>query len=614
MLIVYDEEKEMEEWDRLKTVQEFDYAAVTTSIDRECGEASTREVDDNLMQILPSKPITPVSLLVESLLQQLCHLIEVDPMKSQRLYRSICEQLQQMNLIDDTWSMGEFEAMRSQYQKALFQLVAVARGQDLPYSLESVWPLASPHQLDWSRYHREFEEMNFIAGGGFGKVFRARNRLDGIDYAIKKVLIKSTSVDKVLSHLKEVRTFAGLNHINIVSYKAAWMEPWMAGDNAAALLTNNVSSVISQESESHQTQGASYSLENTYDDSVVFARSVNGEMSFESSQQHYQSVRIDQNRTVDIREHHPHLNLRWAMLYIQMSLCKFTLRDWLDRRNQAGDFSSFYAQFLVECQESELPCLTASPAHNSRCSKEHSMNVTLDIFNQLTSGLRYIHECKIVHHDIKPSNVFISVTHSDRLTVQLGDFGLACPLENSHQSDVTVGTPFYAAPEQIRGQCDAKSDIYSLGIILLELLIPFFTHMERVRVIDAAKCGQMPQNLPPNFIPLIERLLAEPSARPNATELHMISTRMKVSDGKEIVAVSELERKLSEKDEEILNLKSQVEQSERFKDIQLMSKDLEIQELHLKYEEEKKSRDEEIRLLREQLSSVTIHQENNFNN
>lgn len=109
--------------------------------------------------------------------------------------------------------------MRSQYQKALYQLVTVARGQDLPLNLQSVWPLTQPLGYDWSRYYREFDEIQFVAGGGFGKVFKVRHKLDGIVYAVKKVTIKSHEISRVLNHLSEVKTLAALNHNNIVPYK-----------------------------------------------------------------------------------------------------------------------------------------------------------------------------------------------------------------------------------------------------------------------------------------------------------------------------------------------------------------------------------------------------------
>lgn len=187
---------------------------------------NTPSVRDNFIEQLATKASAPVSLLVESLVQQLCSMIEPDQSSAEHLYKTICKQLYGMNLIDETYKMGEFDVMRSQYQRALYQLATVARGQtEIPLNLQSVWPLSDSASMQWSRYHRDFEELNFVAGGGFGRVYRARNKLDGIEYAVKKVTIKYRTIKRVLSHLAEVKTFASLNHNNIVPYKAAWLEP-----------------------------------------------------------------------------------------------------------------------------------------------------------------------------------------------------------------------------------------------------------------------------------------------------------------------------------------------------------------------------------------------------
>lgn len=75
-----------------------------------------------------------------------------------------------------------------------------------------------------SRYYREFQEISFIANGAFGNVYKAQHRLDGIDYAIKKIGVTSNHARSVKQYLNEVKTLAKLNHTNIVSYKAAWIE------------------------------------------------------------------------------------------------------------------------------------------------------------------------------------------------------------------------------------------------------------------------------------------------------------------------------------------------------------------------------------------------------
>lgn len=195
-------------------------------------DSSTKLVDntpalkESIVESLATKPTAPVSLLIESLVQQLCSMIESDKASSRELYQTICQELYKMHLIDETYVLGEFDVMRSQYQQALYQLATVARGDaNIPLNVQAVWPLNDTASFTLSRYSRDFVELGFIADGGFGSVYRARNKLDGIEYAVKKVNIKYLTKNRVMSHLDEVKTFASLNHSNIVPYKAAWLEP-----------------------------------------------------------------------------------------------------------------------------------------------------------------------------------------------------------------------------------------------------------------------------------------------------------------------------------------------------------------------------------------------------
>lgn len=73
---------------------------------------STKLLADQFIGTIAAKASTPVSLLVESLIQQLCIMLEPDPNTSSHLYHTICEQLHKMNLIDKTYEMGEFEVFK----------------------------------------------------------------------------------------------------------------------------------------------------------------------------------------------------------------------------------------------------------------------------------------------------------------------------------------------------------------------------------------------------------------------------------------------------------------------------------------------------------------------
>ncbi|MGH0183525.1 UNVERIFIED_CONTAM: hypothetical protein FKN15_012328 [Acipenser sinensis] len=149
-----------------------------------------------------------------------------------------------------------------------------------------------------------------------------------------------------------------------------------------------------------------------------------------------------------------------VFLYIQMQLCrKDNLKDWMSKRG---------------------------------CVEQRSRPECLGIFLQIAEAVEFLHSKGLMHRDLKPSNIFFTMDD----VVKVGDFGLVTAMEQEEEEEAAVltpmpayarhtgqvGTKLYMSPEQLSGNSYShKVDIYSLGLILFELLCPFSTQMERVR-------------------------------------------------------------------------------------------------------------------------------------
>ena len=104
-----------------------------------------------------------------------------------------------------------------------------------------------------------------------------------------------------------------------------------------------------------------------------------------------------------------------------------------------------------------------------------TLTEVIDIMSQLTDGLAHAHEAYIIHRDIKPQNIMIE----DNGRIKITDFGIAMALNSTQltQTNSVMGSVHYLPPEQANGKgATVKSDIYSLGILMYELLtgsVPF---------------------------------------------------------------------------------------------------------------------------------------------
>ncbi|MBO4591757.1 MAG: PASTA domain-containing protein [Eubacterium sp.] len=102
-----------------------------------------------------------------------------------------------------------------------------------------------------------------------------------------------------------------------------------------------------------------------------------------------------------------------------------------------------------------------------------SMSQAIDFSIQIASGLEAAHEHHVIHRDIKPQNIIVSKSGNIKVT----DFGIAKAATSTTMSTTGIGSVHYISPEQARGgYCDERSDIYSLGITMYEMVtgrVPF---------------------------------------------------------------------------------------------------------------------------------------------
>jgi serine/threonine protein kinase len=126
------------------------------------------------------------------------------------------------------------------------------------------------------------------------------------------------------------------------------------------------------------------------------------------------------------------------------------------------------------------------------------VRLAADVGVQVARALAYAHERGVVHRDIKPSNLLLDPDG----VVWITDFGLVKTADSSlTATGAMLGTLRYVAPEQLQGRCDARSDIFGLGLTLYELLTlqPAFAEADHLLLLETIRLGRLvpPRQLDP---------------------------------------------------------------------------------------------------------------------
>ena len=139
---------------------------------------------------------------------------------------------------------------------------------------------------------------------------------------------------------------------------------------------------------------------------------------------------------------------------------------------------------------------------------------TVRVMQDLLAGLQFSHERGVVHRDIKPANVMLTSAGQ----AKIADFGIArIDSSSMTQAGTLLGTPAYMSPEQFMGQVvDARTDIYSSGVLLYQLLTgerPFEGSMSAIMHkalnTEPPAPSQLSVTAPPSFDAVVRRAMAK---------------------------------------------------------------------------------------------------------
>ncbi len=123
--------------------------------------------------------------------------------------------------------------------------------------------------------------------------------------------------------------------------------------------------------------------------------------------------------------------------------------------------------------------------------KEGTLDWTraVDLVRQIAQGVEHAHNNKIIHRDLRPSNIMVSEEGMAKIT----DFGTSAWLNTVPYASTRIGSPPYMAPEQFLGKASYQSDIYSLGCIFYELITgrPPIFDPDPFKILERAQQGKI---------------------------------------------------------------------------------------------------------------------------
>ncbi|XP_036203481.1 eukaryotic translation initiation factor 2-alpha kinase 3 isoform X5 [Myotis myotis] len=434
-----------------------------------------------------------------------------------------------------------------------------------------------------SRYLTDFEPIQCMGRGGFGVVFEARNKVDDCNYAIKRIRLPNSTdwplsspspMDAPSVKIRRMDPFSTKEHIEIIAPSPQRSRSFSVGISCGQTSSSesNFSPLEFSGLGLGDTSASVGAVHNLQDSCLTDCDVEDGTMEGSEEGHSFELCPSEASPYVKSRERTS------SSIVFEDSGCDNASSKEEPKANQLH-IGNHYANKLTAAQHSSSkssePSLSISLSRpttlsldltkntaeklqpsspkvylyiqmqlcrkenlkdwmNSRCSmEERGWDTCLHIFLQIAEAVEFLHSKGLMHRDLKPSNIFFTMDD----VVKVGDFGLVTAMDQDEDEPMVltpmpayarhtgqVGTKLYMSPEQIHGNnYSHKVDIFSLGLILFELLYPFGTQMERVRVLTDVRNLRFPplftQKYPREYMMVQEMLSPSPMERPEAAHI-----------------------------------------------------------------------------------------------